>query len=88
MFFRGSCEQPARVKRLVSTVDKSNSEKILKKKVKHLGSNQAAIVEIELTEKKRRVPMLPFDENKHLARIVLRKEGRTIAAGIIKSLDL
>lgn len=52
MLFRGSCEQPARVKKLVSVVDKSDPTKILKKKVRHLGSKQAAIIEIELVEKK------------------------------------
>ncbi|CUS24820.1 LAQU0S20e00606g1_1 [Lachancea quebecensis] len=87
MLFRGSCEQPARVKKLVSVVDKSDATKILKKKVRHLGSKQAAIVEIELVEKKRRVPMLTFEENKHLGRIVLRKEGKTIAAGVVKTLE-
>lgn len=87
MLFRGSCEQPARVKKLVSVVDKSDPTKILKKKVRHLGSKQAAIIEIELVEKKRRVPMLTFGENKHLGRIVLRKEGKTIAAGVVKALE-
>ncbi|CEP60740.1 ribosome dissociation factor GTPase HBS1 LALA0_S01e17876g [Lachancea lanzarotensis] len=88
MFFRGSCEQPARIKKLVSLVDKADASKIIKKKVRHLGSNQAAIVEIELTEKKRRIPLTTFSQNKRLGRIVLRKEGRTVAAGVIKTLDV
>ncbi|CCC66896.1 hypothetical protein NCAS_0A03380 [Naumovozyma castellii] len=83
MLFRGVCEQPARISKLVSTVDKHNPEKILKKKIRHLGSNQAAIVEIELTERKRWIPMLTFKENRHLGRVVLRKDGRTIAAGSV-----
>lgn len=32
--------------------------------------------------------MLTFGENKHLGRIVLRKEGKTIAAGVVKALEL
>ncbi|SCU85548.1 LAFA_0D16314g1_1 [Lachancea sp. 'fantastica'] len=88
MFFRGSCEQPARIKKLVSLVDKADASKIIKKKVRHLGSNQAAIVEIELTEKKRRVPLMTFGENKRLGRILLRKEGKTVAAGVIRTLDV
>ncbi|SCV06191.1 LANO_0H24102g1_1 [Lachancea nothofagi CBS 11611] len=88
MFFRGSCEQPARIKKLISVMDKGDPTKIIKKKVRHLGSNSAALVEIELVEKKRRIPMLTIGQNKHLGRIVLRKEGKTIAGGVIKSLDL
>lgn len=87
MLFRGATEQPCRIKKLCCTVDKSNPSKVLKKKVKHLGSQQAAIVEIELVEKKRRIPMLTFEQNKKLGRVVLRKEGRTIGAALIKSLD-
>ncbi|SCU77592.1 LADA_0A01222g1_1 [Lachancea dasiensis] len=88
MFFRGSCEQPARVKKLISLVDKADPARVVKKKVKHLGSNQAAVIEIELVEKKRRIPMLTIEQNKHLGRIVLRKEGRTIAAGVVKTLEM
>lgn len=87
MLFRGGCEQPARIKKLVSIVCKKDPKKILKKKVKHLGSDQAAIVEIELIEKKRRIPILTIEKSKHLGRIVLRKEGRTVAAGLVESLD-
>lgn len=83
MMFRGVCQQPARINKLVSLVDKNDPYKIIKKKVKHLGSNQSAIVEVELIEKKRWIPLLSFKENRHLGRIVLRKDGRTIGAGII-----
>ncbi|CCD22480.1 ribosome dissociation factor GTPase HBS1 NDAI_0A03230 [Naumovozyma dairenensis CBS 421] len=83
MLFRGVCEQPARVSKLVSTVDKRDPSKIIKKKIRHLSSNQAAIIEVELTERRRWIPMLTFNENKHLGRVVLRKDGRTIAAGAV-----
>ncbi|KAL3237555.1 ribosome dissociation factor GTPase HBS1 [Nakaseomyces bracarensis] len=83
MLFRGVCEQPARVSKLISLVDKEDYETIIKKKVRHLGSNQAAIVEIELTEKRRWIPLLTFSQNEHIGRIVCRKDGRTIAAGTI-----
>lgn len=87
MLFRGSTEQPARIKKLCQLVDKTNPSKILKKKVKHLASQQSAIVEIELIEKKRRMPMLTFEQNKKLGRVVIRKEGKTIGAALINSLD-
>lgn len=83
ILFRGVCQQPARIARLISIVDKQDPSKILKKKVKHLGSNQAAIAEIELTERKRWLPILKFKQNKRLGRILLRKDGRTIAAGAV-----
>lgn len=83
MFFKGVNEQPARVNKLISIIDKHDPSKIIKRKVKHLGSNQAAIFEIELLEEKRWIPLLVSKQNKHLSRIVLRKEGRTIAAGTI-----
>ena len=86
MLFRGVVEQPARINKLISVVDKKDPSVVLKSKVRHLSSNQAAIVEVELTERKRQIPMLRFDENKHLGRVVLRKDGRTIATG--KVLDL
>ncbi|QLG74067.1 hypothetical protein HG535_0F05790 [Zygotorulaspora mrakii] len=83
MLFRGICQQPARVSKLVSIIEKQDPSKVIKKKVRHLGSNQAAIVEIELTERKRYIPILKIKENKRLGRILLRKDGRTIAAGAV-----
>lgn len=83
ILFRGVCQQPARISKLECLVDKSDPSKVLKKKVKHLGSNKAAIVEVELTERKRWIPTLTFSQNKHLGRVLLRKDGRTIAAGAV-----
>ncbi|CAR25943.1 ZYRO0A11748p [Zygosaccharomyces rouxii] len=83
MFFKGVNEQPARVSKLNSIIDKQDPSKIIKKKVKHLGSNQAAIFEIELVEKERWIPFLTSTQNRRMSRIVMRKEGRTIAAGTI-----
>lgn len=83
MFFKGVNEQPARVSKLNSIIDKQDPNKIIKKKVKHLGSNQAAIFEIELVEKDRWIPFLTAAQNKRMSRIVMRREGRTIAAGTI-----
>lgn len=83
MLFRGVCEQPARISKLISLVDKDDFETVIKKKVRHLSSHQAAIVEIELTEKRRWIPLLTFSQNEHIGRIVCRKDGRTIATGTI-----
>lgn len=83
IIFRGVCQQPARISKLECLVDKSDPSKVLKKKVKHLGSNKAALVEVELTERKRWIPTLKFSQNKHLGRVLFRKDGRTIAAGAV-----
>lgn len=87
MLFRGCAEQPARIKKLSHLISKSNGHKILKKKVKHIASSQAAIVEVELIDKKRRIPLLTDAMNKKLGRLVFRKEGKTIGTAIVKSLD-
>lgn len=85
VLFRGVCQQPARISALEAIVSKSDPQQVLKKKVRHLGSNKAAIVEIELTDRKRWVPILTYSESKHLGRVLLRKDGRTIAAGVVMS---
>lgn len=87
ILFRGATEQPCRIKKLCYSVDKRKLSKVLKKKVKHLGSQQAAVVEIELVQKTRRIPMFTCEQNKKLGRVVIRKEGKTVGAALIKSLD-
>lgn len=85
ILFIGIKEQPARIKKLISLIDKSSN--VLKKKVRHLGSKQRALVEIELIEVKRWIPLLTASENDRLGRVVLRKDGRTIAAGKISEIS-
>ncbi|AMD21053.1 HEL228Wp [Eremothecium sinecaudum] len=85
MLFKGGSQYPVKISKLLQIVDKANPSKVLKKKVRHLGSNQAAIVEVGLTDGKRPLPILTFEQNKRLGRVVLRKDGRTIGAGIITS---
>ncbi|CAD6637890.1 XXYS1_4_G0043050.mRNA.1.CDS.1 [Saccharomyces cerevisiae] len=84
ILFIGVKEQPARIKRLISFIDKGNTAS--KKKIRHLGSTQRAFVEIELIEVKRWIPLLTAHENDRLGRVVLRKDGRTIAAGKISEI--
>ena len=70
---------------MISLIDKDNNT--IKKKVRHLGSKQRALVEIELIEVKRWIPLLTASENDRLGRAVLRKDGRTIAAGKISEIS-
>lgn len=87
MLFRGVYEEPARVNKLISLVDLKDPSKILKKRVKHLPSNQTAIIEIELTERRRWIPLVTIDENKHIGRVILRKDGRSIGTGVILDVE-
>lgn len=87
MLFRGVYEEPARVNKLISLVDSKDPSKILKKRVKHLPSNQTAIIEIELTERRRWIPLVTIDENKHIGRVILRKDGRSIGTGVILDVE-
>lgn len=87
MLFRGVYEEPARVSKLISLVDPKDPAKVLKKRVKHLPSNQTAIVEIELTERRRWIPLVTIDENKHIGRVILRKDGRSIGTGVILEVE-
>ncbi|CAI1558290.1 hypothetical protein SEUBUCD646_0K02990 [Saccharomyces eubayanus] len=85
ILFIGVKEQPAKIKRLISLIDEDNN--VTKKKVRHLGSKQRALVEVELIEVKRWIPLLTVSENDRLSRVVLRKDGRTIAAGKISEIS-
>lgn len=87
MLFRGVYEEPARINKLISIVDSKDPSKVLKKRVKHLPSNQTAIVEIELTERRRWIPLVTIDENKHIGRVILRKDGRSIGTGVILEVE-
>jgi elongation factor 1 alpha-like protein len=78
---RGRANEPAKITKIIATVDKTNGQ-ILKNRPRHLISGQTAIVEIQL-EENRKIPMETFKNNKELGRFILRKEGSTIAAGII-----
>ncbi|CDK28190.1 unnamed protein product [Kuraishia capsulata CBS 1993] len=52
------------------------------RKKKHLGSNQDALVEIDLVE--RPIPVLTYAQDSKLGRVVLRKNGETIGAGTVE----
>lgn len=77
---RGRINAPAKISKIIATLDKSNGQ-ILKNKPRHLTSNQTAIVEVLLED--RAIPLEQFKASKELGRIVLRKDGTTMAAGVI-----
>ncbi|KAG0270634.1 hypothetical protein DFQ27_002625 [Actinomortierella ambigua] len=76
----GSHHEPGTVSKLVATIDKVTGE-VVKKSPRHLAKNTTATVEIKLTG--RPIPLEAFKDNKELGRVMLRKGGDTVAAGIV-----
>ncbi|KAF9920366.1 HBS1-like protein [Linnemannia zychae] len=75
-----SQNEPGVVSKLVATIDKVTGE-IEKKNPRHLGKNTTAMVEIRLNG--RPIPLETFKDSKELGRVMLRKGGETVAAGIV-----
>lgn len=82
VFHRGRTNVPCKISKLVSIVDKASGE-VTKKKPRHLSSGQTAVVQIELQDA---LPLRTFYDSKQLGRFVLRKEGSTLAAGIVDTM--
>nr|CAG8517657.1 15756_t:CDS:10 [Entrophospora candida] len=81
---RQSLNEPAIITRLKSIIDKTTGEQI-KKNPRHIPKSTAAIVEIQLPN--RPIPIETFKDNKELGRIMIRKGGETIAAGIVTEIQ-
>ncbi|ORZ28982.1 P-loop containing nucleoside triphosphate hydrolase protein [Lobosporangium transversale] len=80
---RQSHNEPGVVSKLVATIDKVTGE-IVKKSPRHLGKNTTAMVEIKLSG--RAIPLEAYKDSKELGRVMLRKGGDTIAAGIVNKI--
>ncbi|XP_076440596.1 HBS1-like protein isoform X2 [Babylonia areolata] len=74
--------EPAIIKRLVATLNKSSGE-IVKNRPKCLTKNSSAIVELEF---ERSVCVELYTEYRDLGRFMLRNGGHTIAAGMIEEI--
>lgn len=83
VIFRGNVQQQAKISKVINVFDKATGEPV-KRKAKHLIAKQSAVVEIE-TERK--LPLQLFKENKLMGRIVMRKEGRTVGAGVVEKIN-
>ncbi|KAF9189708.1 HBS1-like protein [Haplosporangium sp. Z 767] len=75
-----SHNEPATVSKLVATIDKGTGE-MIKKSPRHLSKNTTAMVEIRVNG--RAIPLETFKDSKELGRVMLRKGGETVAAGIV-----
>jgi translation elongation factor EF-1alpha len=64
---------------LLEVIDKATGD-VVKRNPRHLTSNSTASIEVTL---QRPVCLDTFKESKELGRFMLRKGGKTVAAGII-----
>lgn len=80
---RGRINTPATITKLIAIVSKADGS-VTKAKPRLVTSSQTVTVEIKLDNGP--IPMETFKDSKELGRVILRKEGTTIAAGVIDSL--
>lgn len=76
VLFRNNYSVPARLSKIISIEGG--------RKKHHLVSKQVAIAEIEIEE--RPLPLAKYEDTKTLGRVVIRREGITIGAGIVVDL--
>ncbi|KAI9306656.1 P-loop containing nucleoside triphosphate hydrolase protein [Cunninghamella echinulata] len=79
-----SLNEPASIIKLISTLDKSTGE-VIKRNPRHLSKGATAKVKIQLSH--RPIPLETFKDNKQLGRIMLRKGGETVAAGVVDEVN-
>ncbi|GMM33952.1 ribosome dissociation factor GTPase [Saccharomycopsis crataegensis] len=85
----GGQERPAEITQFLYLID-SEKKKKKKKRILHLGSYKRAVVEVKLidesTKLPRPIPLMTFENDERLGRIVFRRDGITIGAGKILEL--
>lgn len=64
-------------------MDKSTGE-VIKRNPRCLTKGMTAKVQIQLSQ--RPIPLETFKDNKQLGRIMLRKDGETVAAGVVNEI--
>jgi len=89
--FHHSANVPATLTELISITDKISGQPTNKRKPRVLGRGVTAQVRITVQAggaagQSRGIPVEDFKTNKEMARILLRREGETVAAGIIAEL--
>lgn len=78
VLFRNNCQVPARISKVLEIEG-------VKRKRMHLVSHQTALVEITVLDRK--LPLTKFVDNKVLGRVVIRREGVTIGAGVVEGVE-
>lgn len=82
VFHYQSIAEPAIIKKLVSSLNKSSGE-VIKSRPKCLTKNSSAIVELEF---ERATCVELYSEYRDLGRFMLRSSGHTVAAGLIEEI--
>ncbi|KAJ7873284.1 EF Tu GTP binding domain-containing protein [Mycena olivaceomarginata] len=83
--FHHSRDVPATISKLIATLDRT-SGKVVKSNPRVLAKVSSAEVQITIRStgsSGRSIPMEPYAVNKAMGRILIRREGETIAAGIV-----
>lgn len=78
-----SLDVPCHVSKLVQSLSKQDGS-VLKSNPRCLGAHSSGVLELELS---RPVCLEPFSARREFGRITLRREGRTVAAGVVLSVD-
>ncbi len=74
-----------KITKFIALIDKLNSKLInSRKKVRVLRPQQSALVELQI--KGRALPLTKFEDNSTSGRIILRSNGKTVAAGLVEEL--
>ena len=76
-------DEPASVIKLVEIIDKSTGE-VTKRNPRCLTKGMTAKIQIKLAQ--RPIPLETFKDNKQMGRIMLRKDGDTVAAGVVNEI--
>ncbi|RLV92886.1 Elongation factor 1 alpha-like protein [Spathaspora sp. JA1] len=77
VLFRNNCHIPARISKIIEITSGKKKKKML-----HLVSKQTAVVEIQVDDNSS-LALTKYSDNKVLGRVVIRREGVTIGAGIV-----
>jgi elongation factor 1 alpha-like protein len=81
----GSLDEPASIIKLIEVLDKSTGQ-VTKRNPRVLTKGMTAKVQVKLSQ--RPIPLETFKDNKQLGRIMLRKDGETVAAGVVNEVGL
>ncbi|KAF9569398.1 EF Tu GTP binding domain-containing protein [Agrocybe pediades] len=92
--FHHSRDVPATTTKLISTIDRT-SGKVVKANPRVLTKGSSAEVQIALRSSQvgstlvntRGIPLEPFSKNKDMGRILIRRGGETIAAGVVLEIN-
>ncbi|KAI8992411.1 P-loop containing nucleoside triphosphate hydrolase protein [Pilobolus umbonatus] len=76
----GSLDEPASISKLLEVLNKSTGE-VVKRNPRCLTKGMTAKIQVKLSQ--RAIPLETFKDNKQLGRIMLRKDGKTVAAGVV-----